>query len=86
MHFIVSFSLSLSLLIHLIIDLGHYAPLSKYFTRTRILSSITIEQLSKSGNLALVQYCEGSLLCCSPWGSKELDMTDRLNDQQQTSN
>ena len=22
---------------------------------------------------------QGSLACCSPWGRKELDMTDRLN-------
>ena len=22
---------------------------------------------------------EGSLVCCSPWGHKELDMTERLN-------
>ena len=22
---------------------------------------------------------QGSLLCCSPWGRKELDMTKRLN-------
>ena len=22
---------------------------------------------------------QGSLLCCSPWGRKELDMTERLN-------
>ena len=22
---------------------------------------------------------QGSLVCCSPWGHKELDMTDRLN-------
>ena len=22
---------------------------------------------------------QGSLLCCSPWGHKELDMTKRLN-------
>ena len=22
---------------------------------------------------------EGSLACCSPWGCKELDMTERLN-------
>ena len=22
---------------------------------------------------------QGSLVCCSPWGPKELDMTDRLN-------
>ena len=23
---------------------------------------------------------EGSLACCSPWGCKELDMTERLNE------
>ena len=79
--FIVSSSLYLSLLIHLIINLGCYALLSKFFTRTRILSSITIEQLSKSGNLALLQYYEGSLVCCSPWGSKELDRTEPLNNK-----
>ena len=22
---------------------------------------------------------QGSLVCCSPWGCKELDMTERLN-------
>ena len=22
---------------------------------------------------------QGSLMCCSPWGHKELDMTERLN-------
>ena len=22
---------------------------------------------------------QGSLVCCSPWGHKELDMTERLN-------
>ena len=22
---------------------------------------------------------QGSLTCCSPWGSKELDMTERMN-------
>ena len=22
---------------------------------------------------------QGSLVCCSPWGHKELEMTDRLN-------
>ena len=28
--------------------------------------------------------CEGqeSLVCCSPWGCKELDMTERLNNNQ----
>ena len=23
---------------------------------------------------------QGSLVCCSPWGRKELDMTEQLND------
>ena len=23
---------------------------------------------------------QGSLVCCSPWGCKELDMTERLNE------
>ena len=26
---------------------------------------------------------EGSLVCCSPWGHKESDMTEQLNQQQQ---
>ena len=25
---------------------------------------------------------KGSLTCCSPWGCKELDMTERLNNSQ----
>ena len=25
-----------------------------------------------------------SLVCCSPWGHKELDMTERLNNNQDT--
>ena len=25
---------------------------------------------------------QGSLVCCSPWGRKELDMTERLNNDQ----
>ena len=24
---------------------------------------------------------QGSLVCCSPWGHKELDMTERLNNK-----
>ena len=24
---------------------------------------------------------QGSLLCCSPWGRKKLDMTERLNNK-----
>ena len=26
---------------------------------------------------------QGSLLCCSPWGRKQSDMTERLNNKQQ---
>ena len=26
---------------------------------------------------------QGSLVCCSPWGRKESDMTERLNNKQQ---
>ena len=26
---------------------------------------------------------QGSLVCCSPWGRKELDMTQRLNNKKQ---
>ena len=25
------------------------------------------------------QFGQGGLACCSPWGGKELDMTERLN-------
>ena len=27
----------------------------------------------------LQELGEGSLMCCSPWGCKESDMTERLN-------
>ena len=27
---------------------------------------------------------QGSLACCSPWGCKELDTTERLNNSQET--
>ena len=26
---------------------------------------------------------QGSLVCCSPWGHKELDMTEQLNNKKQ---
>ena len=29
---------------------------------------------------------QGSLACCSPWGSKELDTTEQLNNEQEQSN
>ena len=28
----------------------------------------------------------GSLICCSPWGHKESDLTEQLNKSSQTSN
>ena len=28
---------------------------------------------------------QGSLVCCSPWGGKELDMTEQLNNNDQYS-
>ena len=28
----------------------------------------------------------GSLICCSPWGRKESDLTEQLNKSSQTSN
>ena len=27
---------------------------------------------------------QGSLMCCSPWGQKESDMTEELNDDKKT--
>ena len=27
---------------------------------------------------------QGSMMCCSPWGHKELDMTERLNNNKYT--
>ena len=27
---------------------------------------------------------QGSLVCCSPWGRKELDTTERLNNNEET--
>ena len=29
---------------------------------------------------------QGSLVCCNPWGHKELDMTQRLNNNSKASN
>ena len=42
-------------------------------------------QLSRHESEQTLGDCEGqgSLECCSPWGHKELDTTERLNEQQQ---
>ena len=29
---------------------------------------------------------QGSLMCCSPWGCKELDTTEQLNNKEQINN
>jgi len=38
----------------------------------RLSGSESEQTLGRSGG-------QGSLACCSPWGRKELDMTERLN-------
>ena len=35
--------------------------------------------LGKLGEITYLQEVQRGLLCCSPWGCKESDMTDRLN-------
>ena len=35
----------------------------------------------KSEQIPLVSDGQGSLVCCSPWGCKELDMTEQLNNK-----
>ena len=48
--------------------------------RTRWLDGITDSMdLSLSKLWEMVKHREGSLVCCSPWGRKELDTTERLN-------
>ena len=37
------------------------------------LNGLEFEQALRDGDR------QGSLACCSPWGCKELDMTERLN-------
>ena len=45
----------------------------------RWLDGITDSMDMGLGGLLGVGYGQGSLVCCSPWGRKELDMTERLN-------
>ena len=48
--------------------------------RVRWVDGITdLMDLSLSKLLELVMDREGGLVCCSPWGCKRLDTTERLN-------
>ena len=58
--------------------------LKKCFTcvnsqRTRWLDSITHSMDMKSEQALRIVDAQGSLVCYSPWGGKEPDMTERLN-------
>ena len=46
--------------------------------RIRWLDGIT-DSMDMSLSMLCELVMEGSLVCCSPWGSKEWDMTERLN-------
>ena len=43
------------------------------------------EDMSLSKPWEMMNEGQGSLVCCSPWGHKESDTTDRLNNYQEYS-
>ena len=45
----------------------------------RWLDSITYSMDMSLSKLLETVEGQGSLVCCSPWGNKESDMTDQLN-------
>ena len=47
--------------------------------RMRWLDGITDSMDMSSGELLRVHDGQGGLVCCNPWGRKELDTTERLN-------
>ena len=47
--------------------------------RMRLLDGITNLMDMSLSKLMGVGDGQGSLACCSPWGHKELDMTERFN-------
>ena len=47
--------------------------------RMRWLDGITDSMDMSLSKLQEFEQAQGSLACCSPWGRKELDMTERLN-------
>ena len=49
--------------------------------RMRWLDGITDSMDMSLHNLWELVIRQGSLVCCSPWGRKELDMTEQLNSE-----
>ena len=47
--------------------------------KMRWLEGITDSMDMSLSKLLLVMDQQGSLVCCSPWGRKESDMTEQLN-------
>ena len=47
--------------------------------RTRLLDGITDSMDMGMGGLRELVMDKGGLVCCDPWGHKELDTTERLN-------
>ena len=47
--------------------------------RMRWLDGITDSMDVSLSKLQKLNNGQGSLMCCSPWGHKESDMTERLN-------
>ena len=55
-------------------------PVSVYLLSIRITDSMDIEFEQTRGD----SEGQGSLTCCSPWGHKESDMTEQLNNKPQS--
>ena len=56
--------------------------LHKLYTFSKILKFVTLEKKSMDMSLSKLQELvmdKGGLVCCSPWGLKELDTTEPLS-------